>query len=279
MFISFAIILGLIQAFTEFLPVSSSGHLAVAEVLLKPIYENFQVPLVYNVLLHVGTLLVIIFFLKREIKILLKSLFSNGQERKDSIRFFLVLGTATLPATVVGLLLRDRIAESFHSLIVVGYCFLITTALLEAAYRNQRNRKQEELSGDSLFGWDCPSFVQAFLIGVAQSVALLPGVSRSGTTVVSALLLKVKPEASVRFSLFMAIPAIFGALVLEADSFESISAADYSAYLWGFVVCVIGSWLAVHSLLWVVRQVKYRYFAIYTFLLSMFCLTYGYLNR
>jgi undecaprenyl-diphosphatase len=274
--ISFAIILGLIQAFTEFLPVSSSGHLAVAEIFLKPFYGNFRVTLFFNLLLHMASLIVIVFFLRKEIAILIKALFSQGSEKKQAWSFVWVLAVATLPAVIVGLVFNDSLENNFNSLIANGYCFLITAALLEVAYRNQRNKKPEELNKNFLLGWEYPNTKQAFLIGVAQAFALFPAISRSGTTVVSGLLLKIKPEACVRFSLFMAVPAILGAFVLEFSSIGEIAKSDYPAYFWGFMVCLIGSWLAVYSLIWVVKKVKYRYFAVYTFLLAIFLLIYGY---
>jgi len=183
-----AILLGFIQGATEFLPVSSSGHLAIAQHFLGFKEAN----LAFDTFLHVGTLLaVILFFWKDLIKLKLKNL--------------LVIAVGTIPAVFVGLIIKNYIESIITSTIIVA-CFLIVTGIVNLISDKKLN--QEDTVSEI-------SFKNAFIIGLFQAVAIIPGISRSGSTLFGGLMQKLSRKDAFKFSFYLSIPAILGATLLQ----------------------------------------------------------------
>jgi undecaprenyl-diphosphatase len=223
-----AALLGLLQGVTEFLPVSSSGHLALAEIL----FGIEQGGLTLNVMLHAGTLVATLLVLRRRVMIaalegasalLRPSRFRTTPGGRDA----LVVIVASLPTAIIGLALRDLVEIWTHSPLVVGLGFVIT-ALLLASTRWVH-------SGDD----EAPSAVGALLIGIAQGLAVLPGISRSGSTITLALWLGVRPDRAFELSMLMSLPAVLGAVLLELPRAAAAPA--------GAVAGIVGATVALAS--------------------------------
>jgi len=243
-----AILLGIIQGLTEFLPISSSGHLAVVERLLGQ-----DVPLAFDVLLHFASLAAVVI-------VLWGDLWSLLTMRR---RLILPLIIGTIPAGLAGVLLGDRLENAKHDMLVVGCCFIVTGVALAVGERLARSRTAaRSLTGIGL--------VDALIVGLAQAVALLPGVSRSGMTISAGRMRGVSREDCVRFSFLLAVPVIAGAGVLEAPKMlkmaGGVGAASLAA---GAVAGLAASILAIKLLLGIVRRASVGVFSYYCLPLGM----------
>jgi len=267
--IELAIILGIVQGLTEFLPVSSSGHLVVFQHYLEPIFGASKTPLAFDVLVHLATLVVTLCYLFPDIRAVLSHAHRRTPEGETVRQLILRTIVGTVPAVLVVLLLKDQIEAAFDSLSAAGIGFLITACVLESAHRKQIKFRPPQSDKDSVLSWKLPSLPQAFIIGCAQSVAILPGVSRSGSTIATALLLGLPAESAMRFSFFLFIPAVLGASVLELGDLSALPESDMSAYLLGFVITIVVGFFAMRLLTRLVSSAKLRYFAIYTALLGL----------
>jgi undecaprenyl-diphosphatase len=249
------VLLGLIQGLTEFLPVSSSGHLVLAERLF-----GFTSPgLICEASLHLGTLAAILVVFRRDLADLFRALTPRGTiERRKEIGF-LVIGT--VPIVVLGLLLRGTADRWFHSLWVLGIGWLATAAMLHAAQR----RAAKATSA-------LPSAAGSLGIGIAQSVALAPGVSRSGFSIGAGILAGLRPERAARFSFLLSIPAVAGAAGLtlwDGLSGPAAGAADLLGILLGTGVAFLVGLLALRVLLQLVARGCLWPFAVYCGALSI----------
>ncbi len=259
-----AVLLGIVQGITEFLPVSSSGHLQIAkEILEVEIEEN----LTFDITLHAATVLSTLVVLWREVRQLCRGLFSRRFTPEQA--YVLKLAISMIPIGIVGLAFKDRLNELLNAswiLVFVGYMLYLTAVLLAFA-RFARPREKEEIS-----------YRDAFLIGVAQACAALPGLSRSGTTIATGLLLGNRREAVARFSFLMVLAPILGEMLLEILSGELTAGIAAGPLLAGFAAAFVTGCLACRFMLGVVRRGGLLGFAIYCVLagtLSM--LTYYYL--
>jgi undecaprenyl-diphosphatase len=231
-----AIFLGIVQGFTEFLPVSSSGHLVIFQTLLG-LKESM---LFFDVMVHLGTLLAVFVFFRKDIIGLLAAVVGRDVRGEDAWsgqpgegrRFVLWVIVATLPAVVVGLLFKDQIEEAFSSLRLVGFTLPVTGLMLLAA---DRARKGDRTAAS--LGW-----VGALAVGAAQAFAIIPAISRSGATICMAIFLGIERRESARFSFMLAIPAILGAAVLEFKDVldKGIGDAALPAAVGAVVAFVIG---------------------------------------
>ena len=242
-----AVILGAVQGLTEFLPVSSSGHLQLAKALLGVhIDENIT----FDVTLHAATVLSTIAVMWREVWRLLCGLFSR--RFNDEQACVLKIIVSMIPAGVVGVLFADRIEALFTSLTFVGAMLLLTAALLAFAYYARPRQK------------DTISFGDAFIIGCAQAAATLPGLSRSGSTIATGLLLGNSKESVARFSFLMVIPVILGKMLLDIVSGEmaavSVGAVPLAA---GFAAAFVTGTLACKFMIEAVKRGKLIWFAVY----------------
>ncbi len=245
-----AIILGIIQGLTEFLPVSSSGHLVIAEHLLPGWH---QPGIVFEVLLHLATLLAVIIFFRRDLFKLLQSLFCSGPENRRQRRFLAMLILATIPTGIIGLAGKKIFISLFDRLDVVGAMLLITALLLWLAEsRDPEHMREQELSPG-----------KAILVGIVQGLAILPGISRSGSTISCAMLAGIEPKTAARFSFILSIPAIAGAALLNLKEIQAIPPSQFSACLCGALAALVTGLLALKLLLMIIEERRLRIFAVY----------------
>ena len=245
-----SVTLGAVQGITEFLPVSSSGHLQLAKELLGVEIEN---NLTYDIVLHAATVLSTIVVLWSEIWWLVRGIFTRGMNEEKSYFFKLVL--SMIPIGIIGVVFKDDIDAMLGSnyiMAVVGGMLLITAALLAFAYY-ARPRQREHIS-----------YRDAMIIGAAQAAAAMPGLSRSGSTIATGLLLGNKKSAVATFSFLMVLAPIIGETGLEIakDGF-SMAGVSTSALIAGFISSFVVGCLACRFMINIVKQGKLIWFAIY----------------
>ncbi len=247
--------MGIVQGLTEFLPVSSSGHLEIGSVLLRT--KNSD-NLLFAIAVHLATALATIVVFRKDIFLLLKDLLKF--QWNESTQFISKLLVSMVPVFLVGVLLKDQVEAFFTgNLLLVGAMLLITGLLLMFAH----------LKKD---GGSPISFLIALVIGVAQAFAVLPGISRSGATIATGLLLGVDKARMARFSFLMVLIPIFGASLLEAmDYLEAPDAHTIASVplIIGFIAAFISGFLACQWMIKIVRRGKLTYFAIYCFIVGI----------
>ena len=245
-----AIILGALQGLTEFLPVSSSGHLQLAKELLGVELES---NLTFDVLLHMATVLSTVVVLWSEIWWLIKGIFSRGMNDEKS--YFLKLVVSMIPIGIVGLLLRDKIdalLASQYIMVVVGAMLLLTALLLTFAYYAKPRNKATI------------SYRDAFIIGLGQAVASMPGLSRSGTTIATGLMLGNEKAAVATFSFLMVLAPIVGQTLLDlVDGGMTMVGVSMQSLVAGFVSAFVVGCLACKTMIGIVKRGKLVWFAIY----------------
>lgn len=258
-----ALILGLLQGFTEFLPVSSSGHLVLAQRLLN---LNGEL-LTFDVYVHFGTLLSVVAVFWKDILAIIKSTVSAllsphwKQHYLDdpNARLGFALIVATIPAGVVGLTYRNAVEAAFTDPKLVGMNLVITGLILFLT----------RLSGP--VPEKRPGIFSGILIGIAQAFAILPGISRSGSTISTALYLRISPVQAARFSFLMSIPVIGGASLLETIKiFKHGTDVGILTILVGTVVSAISGYISIKVLLSIVQRGKLNWFAFYCLLVGSF---------
>ena len=252
-----ALILGLVQGLTEYLPVSSSGHLAIGSEMLGIQAEE---SMMFTVAVHVATVLSTLVILGREVwKILSGALHSpvGGQLNEDH-KYVLNIVISMIPIGIVGVFFKDEVEAIFGSgLTVVGACLLLTALLLSYSYFAKPKLKEKI------------SLRDAFIIGLSQALAVLPGLSRSGSTIATGLILGNKKENMAQFSFLMVIPPILGEALLDCIKAykEGMAAAfggcDATALIVGFVAAFVSGCIACKWMINIVRRGKLIYFAIY----------------
>ena len=254
-----AVFLGIVQGLTEFLPVSSSGHLVIAQHYLP----NFHQPgVLFDVLLHLGTLLAVIIYFRQEVFSIGSSLLprpkrdlspqeETARKVHRNLAFFILLGS--LPAAGIGLGFEEQIIRLFSSILMVGAMLIVTgTVLLLAEIIPRRTSGKKQVGiGD------------AIIIGLAQAASIIPGISRSGSTIAAALLRGIEGESAVRFSFLLSIPAILGAVVLNLKNLDQIPSGETWAYIAGTVTALIVGLASLWVLKEMVRLRKLKFFAYY----------------
>ena len=264
-----AIVLGIVQGLTEFMPVSSSGHL----VLLQKIFGITAPAMVFDTALHGGTLIAVLVVLWRDIWNILRRIV-------QPLTLWLII--ATIPAVIAALLFRRRIEEAFASASFLGFAFLVTSVLLLlSGILYKRTGKPggfpAKLEGESLpRSRDEMNWIDALLIGLFQAVAIAPGISRSGATISAALFRKLDRDFAARFSFLLSIPAILGALVLQAKDLAKAGAADAGIGMLpiaaGAVSAAIVAFFSIRLTLKIVRERSLWGFALYTGILGVLVL-------
>jgi undecaprenyl-diphosphatase len=269
-----AIILGIVQGLAEFLPVSSSGHLQIAkEVLGVTLTDN----LTFDIMLHVATVLATLVVLWREVEKLFKGAWTGitRWQYNDRTEYLLKIVLSMVPVAIVGVLFRDRInamLASPHILLVVGLMLLVTAALLVFAGR-AKERKQEQVGQKGKKG--VIPWRDAFMIGVAQAAAAMPGLSRSGTTIATGLVLGNQRAAVAQFSFLMVIPPILGEALLDLiRNYDfvlptggifglSLSGAEVFPYVAGFLAAFFVGCAACRFMIEMVKRARLVWFALY----------------
>lgn len=275
-----ALILGLIQGATEFLPVSSSGHLMIGQALL-----GIRIPGVsFEVAVHVATLLSVLLVFRKKLSQLLIGVLRGDRE---AWRYVGLLFVATLPAVAVGLGARAAVEELFEIPMVAGFGLLVTGSFLWTAKgamaRYPDRDSTQDLGQDSAQGPDRnstrnrtgkPGLKEAVLMGLAQAFAIVPGISRSGATVVTGLWLGVEAEEAAAFSFLMAIPAILGAAILQIPDLLETSSVSVPALLAGSLVAAIAGVLAIWTFVVLLRRKSFHRFGPYCWVLGGLFLLY-----
>lgn len=259
-----AIILGIIQGVTEFLPVSSSGHLELAKTLFGS--ETIaKESMTFTVVLHFATALSTVLIFRKEIAEIFRGLFQF--KVNESSIFSLKIIISMLPAVAVGLLFESQLETFFNGQVFfVGLMLLVTALLLLLADRTETTQKDT-------------SFISAALIGIAQAVAMLPGISRSGATIATSVLLKIDRMKAARFSFLMVVPLIFGKIAKDVlGGHIAFEQGQLLPMLAGFIAAFVSGLLACKWMLALVKKSKLYYFSIYCALVGVVAVTYSLLK-
>jgi undecaprenyl-diphosphatase len=240
-----ALILGLVQGFTEFLPVSSSGHLALLEKLF-----NIPEPVAVAAFLHFGTLFATVIFFWKPIVEIVRGLF-RGEKVALRYVFYIVLGS--IPAGVFALCFRKMIEESFTDIRLIGLFLGLTGLVLVLTAIFKKGKEKMNLA-------------RAIAMGFAQMLAVFPGISRSGATIATGLITRTEPDSAFRFSFLLSLPAIFAANLLELKGLSSFG--NWGQLLAGFGISCVAGLAALYLLRRLVRE-HFHYFGIYCLLISL----------
>lgn len=250
-----AIILGLIQGLTEFLPVSSSGHL----VLFNKLFGITEGAVTFNIALHIATLIAVISVLWKDVL---------DMVRKPTSKLTLLVIVATIPIGIMGFIFKDLLKSFLETGVTIGVGFLITGTILwfaeHVSKRQQKNKKLEQTG-----------YIDAIVIGCAQVVAMLPAISRSGSTMGGALFRKLDREFALKFSFLMSIPAIIGPAVIEGiDAVKDGSelGVEFLPLIIGMLVAGISGYLAVKFMLKIFTKVSLKVFSYYVYALGVLVL-------
>ena len=260
-----ALVLGVVQGATEYLPVSSSGHL----VIFQHLFGLEEPALLFDIVLHVATLLVVVGFYRHDILELLSQTRTAGkelvagegwrtvQERYPGFRLAWLIVLGTIPTAVIGITLQDTFEAMFGSLRVVGVMLWVTGAILVSTLlaRNQ-NRDIAAIKP-----------VDALLIGLVQGLAITPGISRSGATIGVALLLGIERQTAARYSFLLSVPSIVGALLLKIG--DSVNGVGAGAMALGFLAALMSGYVCLIFLIRVLKRGKLAWFAPYCFLAGL----------
>jgi len=261
-----AIILGIVQGLTELFPVSSSAHL----VILQSFLPGFNQPgVAFDAMLHLGTLFAVVFYFRADLRNMLKALLPQKYQSAEAERnnetvtlrklaLFLIIGT--IPAALFGLLFQDDLHKVFESARAAAFFLIITGFLLYFSDKVTDAKRDEKDMNIT----DC------ILIGLAQAVALLPGISRSGATITMGIFRKLNRPAAARFSFLLSIPAVFGAVVLESRYLKNISYQDMGLYFTGFICAAFAGFLSLKLFFLIIRQARLKFFAYYCWILGAF---------
>ncbi|WGD36066.1 undecaprenyl-diphosphate phosphatase [Olleya sp. YS] len=259
-----SIILGIVQGLTEFLPVSSSGHLELGKAILG---DN-SIPeesLLFTVVLHFATALSTIVIFRKDILDIIKGFFDF--KWNEDTKFITKIVISMIPAALVGFFFEEQLEQLFGGNILLVGCMLIVTAILLFFADKAKNTNKKV------------SFSNAFIIGIAQAIAMLPGISRSGATISTSVLLGNDKTKAARFSFLMVVPLIFGKIakdILGGDlSFESQNITALSA---GFIAAFIAGLFACTWMISLVKKSKLSYFAIYCAIVGVIAIIVSFLN-
>lgn len=261
-----AFILGIVQGLTEFLPVSSSGHLEIGQALLHTTSDD---NLIFSVALHTATVLSTICILWKEVARLFSGTFTR--EWNEEKRYVLLILLSCVPVFIVGMFFKDQVEQFFgKGLLLIGICLLITALLLWLSeYLGKRRQNQ----GHEV-GWK-----DAIIVGCAQAVAVLPGLSRSGATIATGLMCGVKKESIAKFSFLMVLIPVLGEAFLETlDMLRGevpMPSIGIVPLLVGFATAFVSGCLACRFMIDIVRRQKLIYFAIYCLAIGTFSIVYG----
>ena len=255
-----AIILGILQGITEWLPISSSGHLAIFQF-----YFEEEPPILFDIILHIGSLCVIFYIMRDEIKRVLDSVpsffsnYRNYTNLKGEQRLIGLVIVASIPTAIIGFTFDSTIIGDFYSeMHLVGGCLIFTGILVWLS---------KDYSGDKQID-DFP-IKNALIVGFFQGLAILPGISRSGSTIAISKMLGMEPVKAARFSFLLFIPAITGATILKIqDINETISEVGTLSLMLGFMSSVITSYFSINILLNLIKKQQFHYFTPYCILLG-----------
>ncbi|MBM7838203.1 undecaprenyl-diphosphatase [Alkalihalobacillus xiaoxiensis] len=257
-----AIILGLVQGITEFLPISSSAHLIIVQAMFDMSFAGFS----FEILLHLASVLAVILYYRRDLIEIIRGFFAyftNRSTQNKSMFFFAIyLVVATAITGVAGILFEDYISDTFKTPTFIALALAITGLFLIIIERFVKlgNRTEKEMT-----------FTDSIVIGLGQCLALIPGLSRSGTTLIVGMFAGLSKETAVRFSFLLSIPVILGSSVLAIDDLISGALLEHTGMLelsLSFVITFIASWIGIVFFINLVRKSKLIYFALYCFIVA-----------
>lgn len=277
-----SILLGIVQGVTEFLPVSSSGHLAILQNIF---HVETNGSMLFDIMLHLGTLAAVFIVYHKDIWNMIKEfflmvgdMFSNlhtlilNKIHKTSLKykkivansyrkFVVLILVSTVPTGVIGVLGKDVVEGASNTLLIPGICLLITGVLLLMAELKKEGNKTPKTV----------SYRDGLVIGTAQGLATLPGLSRSGTTIATCLFCGLDRKFAVKYSFILSIPAILGAAVLEVKDViaEPIETAQIGVYAVGMLFAGVVGYICIKTMLVIVRRKKFKYFAYYCFIVGI----------
>ncbi len=250
-----AIILGLLQGLTEFLPVSSSGHLVIAEHLLGLKQQG----VVFELLVHFGTLLSVLIYFRARIFAMIRAVFDKSMVSERKMILFIIVGT--IPAVIAGLAFEDFFEQAFSAPVMTAVMLIVTGLILLSTIAVRK--KDGEMT-----------ILRSIIIGIGQAIAILPGISRSGSTISFGMISGIKPVVAAEYSFLLSIPAIAGAIVLKSRELAEIQASMAGQYLVGTIVSFLSGLFAVYLLLDIIKRGKFEYFGIYCLLVGAAALIY-----
>ncbi len=247
-----AISLGIVQGITEWLPISSSGHL----VILKEI-SGITAPISFDLALHFGTIVAVCIYFRRELFEIIRSIL-KFETKSEPFRTALLLVVASAPAAVAGYFLNDLFESLFNSLFAVGLGLLVTASMLSLSRARKGNRRVD--------------FLRALVIGIFQALAIAPGISRSGMTISSAILTGVEKASAFKFSFLMSIPVIIGAFFYELSGSQI---ASFSLeYLAGFLTSALVGYASIATMRRIVLYDRLPLFSVYCVFLGIALIAY-----
>ncbi|AIC94168.1 MULTISPECIES: undecaprenyl-diphosphate phosphatase [Shouchella] len=258
-----AIILGLVQGITEFLPISSSAHLILVQSMFNMTFEGLS----FEILLHLASVLAVILYYRKDIYEIIRGFFAFFTNRTPQNRSMFMFAVYLIVATgitgIAGILFEDYIGETFRAPIFIALALAITGLFLIIIERFVKlgNRTEKEMTiWDSIF------------VGLGQCLALIPGLSRSGTTLIVGMFAGLSKETAVRFSFLLSIPVILGSSVLairDLTSGELLEQTTVTALGLSFLVTFVASWIGIVFFINLVRKSKLVYFAVYCFVVAI----------
>jgi len=245
------LILAVVQGITEWLPISSFGHLAIGEA-----YLGLELPLIFDVILHVGTIFVVLTVFWRDITKIVKALASlNFKTDEGKLALFIAVGS--LPTFLIGFFFHDVFESFSNNLLVVGVALLVNGGVL---FVSERRKTERELG-----------YLDSLLIGTAQGIAITPGISRSGVTIAIGLLRGVKKEIAFKYSFLLSIPAVIGATAMESRDLV-VGNLDMAALFLGVIASMIVGYISLKLLHKVVMKEKFHLFAYYCWTVGLITL-------
>lgn len=251
-----AIILGLVQGLTEYLPVSSSAHLVFAEKLLG---TKATAAITFEVMLHLGTLVAVLIYFRKKIWKMITGLFPPyTPEKRPFLQYAVIIVLATIPAAVLGLLFKDSVEAAFNSAALSGALLVITGLILLATHFIKKGTRTINLKS-------------GIAIGLAQAIALLPGISRSGMTISAGLFQKIDPAEAAEYSFLLSLPAVLGAVVIKSFTLfkTGLDSSEMDHYIIGTLVAFVVGYASIAWLLRLVKKGQFFYFGIYCVIVGL----------
>jgi len=254
-----SIILGIVQGLTEFLPVSSSGHLVIFQKLLK-----FNDPgVLFEIAVHLGTLVAVIIYFRKDIWEIIQSIFNWRKDAPENIKyahhllFYLII--ASVITAIIGFAFKNIFESLFENTVLVGFMLIITGGILFASDKI-RNTTKKKMSVPS-----------SLLVGFAQSIAIIPGISRSGATITTGIFTGRTRDLATRFSFLLSIPAILGATILKIKDMQSAMSSSEVVlnFILGGIAAAIVGYFAISFLIKMIKQAELFYFSIYCWIIGI----------
>ena len=244
-------ILGIVQGITEWLPVSSSGHLVLGQTLF-----NLKEQLTFDIAVHVGTMLVVLWLFRNDLINIVVSILTNRKDEYSKLGWMVAVGS--IPTGIIGFTFKDFFESLFSNPSAVAIALIVTGCILVLT----RIIKFQQPASELTFG-------KALLIGTAQGAAIIPGISRSGSTIAAGLLMNVDRTMAAKFSFLLFIPAMIGATLLHIDDIQNTADLDLSALFVGVLTTMVVSYLVIKWLLSIVQKGKLYWFATYCWVVGV----------